>query len=321
MIDRLERLINLVIALRETRRPLPADEIRRRVAGYGQDEYEAFRRMFERDKADLRSLGVPIEAVHGELGDAVEGYRIVPSSYDLPPVGFEGDELAALALAVEATGLTDLAATALRKLDVGRPPTDAAPPLPTAGGRTPLEVPLEQPHRSLLTEAQLTRTRVRFSYRRADGTASQRTVEPHGMVFRRGHWYLVGHDRERGAVRSFRLDRIEGRVRTVGRAGAFDAPAEPLDVDSVVPETSRVTAVVAVTDELAWRVARRARGEGRRLPDGRTAYEVTGDADAVVRWMIEEGPDVEVVAPEELRDRVRAHLDGVLARVSAGGRP
>jgi hypothetical protein len=107
MTDRLERLINLVIALRETRRPMTAADIRTRVAGYGQSDQEAFRRMFERDKADLRDLGVPVETASLEPYDDRPGYRIDPRQYNLPDVRLAADELAALALAVEATGLTD----------------------------------------------------------------------------------------------------------------------------------------------------------------------------------------------------------------------
>lgn len=319
MIDRLERLINLVIALRETRRPLGAEEIRQRVAGYGHDEYESFRRMFERDKADLRRLGVPVEAVAIEFGEAVEGYRIDPESYDLPAAEFDDEELAALAVAVQATGLADVAGTGIRKLEVARGGGRDAPD-PLSGADPVVAVALDEPHRSVLTDAQITRTRVRFSYRPADGGTSTRTVEPHGMVFRRGHWYVVGRDAERQAVRSFRLDRIEGTVRTTGRAAAFVPPPGELDVSAVLPsdEDDRLTAVLAARDVIAWKVARRATGEGRRLPDGRTAYEVTDRPASLERWMLEDGPDVELIEPPWLRRRIHRHLAAVLAQVDPG---
>ena len=313
MIDRLERLINLVIALRETRRPLAADEIRRRVAGYGQEEYEAFRRMFERDKSDLRALGVPVETVDSGVGEDVEGYRIDPRAYDLPPVEFAEDELAALGLALQATGLMEQAASGLRKLEVAQ--GDGAP---TA--QTPvIELALDHPNRSLLTEAQSTRTRVRFTYRRVDGQQSVRVLEPHGMVFRGGHWYVVGRDKDREAIRSFRLDRIVDAVRTAGRAGAFAPPDEPIDVAAVLPPAAedRVTAVIAASDEMAWRVARRARGEGRVLPDGRRAYDVIAAPDTVLGWVMEEGPDIEVIEPAALRARIHRHLRAAIAGAGA----
>jgi predicted DNA-binding transcriptional regulator YafY len=318
VIDRLERLINLVIALRETRRPLTADEIRRRVAGYGQDEYEAFRRMFERDKADLRALGVPVATVVSDVADDIEGYRVDPRAYDLPAVAFPDDELAALGLAVQATGLSDDAMTGLRKLAVGRADAEREVMLGGPGGPW-LALPLDDPNREVLAEAQLTRTRVRFRYRRSDGTVDERVVEPHGMVHRRGFWYVVGRDRDRGAMRSFRLDRIDGSVRTSGRAAAFPRPERDVEVEDVLPDealSGTVTATVAATEALAWRVARRARGSGRPLDDGRTAYDVVGAGDALVAWVLEEGPELELLAPAELRARVLAELDAVLGSVA-----
>ena len=308
MIDRLERLINLVIALRETRRPLTAEEIRRRVAGYGQDEYASFRRMFERDKSDLRGLGVPVDTVASDSGDDIEGYRIEGRAYDLPAVAFGDDELAALALAVTATGLGDPATRGLRKLEVAR------------GGESSrthtsaFELALDDPNRSTLSEAQLTRTKVRFTYQRADGESAARLIEPHGMIYRRGHWYVVGRDDDRDAMRSFRLDRIIDAVRTSGRAGAFEPPDESLDVDAVVPHSDDhdIVAVIAVTDELAWRVARRARGSGRELPDGRTAFEVLGHVEGITAWMIEDFPHVEAIGPPELRKHIHGHMVSTL---------
>lgn len=311
MIDRLERLVNLVIALRETRRPLPASEIHRRVAGYDQVTHESFRRTFERDKADLRAVGVPIETVATTAGEDVEGYRIDPRAYDLPAVELQPDELAAVALALEATGLADTAATGLRKLQVGA----GAEPGTGVGAPVGWALELDDPNRAVLTEAQITRTRVSFEYRRPDGYAAARLVEPHGLVLRAGRWYLRGLDVDRGEVRNFRLDRIDGRVAARGRSGAYDLPDVPLDPEDVVPDGAEsVTATVAATPEIAWQVARRASGEGVELPDGRTGYQVAGRVDDLVRWAIELGPEVEVQTPPELRSEIRARLTAVRDR-------
>lgn len=307
--DRLERLINLVIALRETRVPLPAATIRERVAGYGHGDREAFRRMFERDKADLRGLGVPVDTAPIDAwGDQV-GYRIDPRNYDLPELHLGPDELTALALAVDATGLGDQAAVGLRKLEVdaGDPQSGRAP-----GGRAAaFAVTLDAPHRDALLAAQLSRTAVAFRYRPAKGRLADRTVDPHGLVHRRGRWYLVGRDHARDDRRAFRLDRIEGAPRTVGEAGAFTTPAA-VGVDDVVPAAppgAPETATVAATTDVAWQVARRSRGAGS--PEGDwTVYEVpVGDPDAFVAWVLEHGPDVVVRAPVTLRAQVMAALE------------
>ncbi len=323
MIDRLERLLNLVIALRETRRPLLASEIRERVAGYGQPDPEAFRRMFERDKADLRALGVPVETTQLDRWDDRVGYRIDPAAYDLPPVRLEPGELTALALALAATGLADDAGAGLAKLEVSTAIDTKAPDdLPPAGSaaRTALAVALDAPHRRELMEAQLTRTPVRFRYRPLQRPAEERTVDPHALVHRGGFWYLVGHDHDRGARRAFRLDRFAGPVQSAGEAGAF-APAAEVSVDDVVPRLSSdgpEQAVVAAEESVAWMIARRALGGGHPEtgadggPTGRSLFTVAvGDPDAFLRWVLEYGPDVEVIAPEELRGSVIERLRSV----------
>lgn len=314
MTDRLERLINLVIALRETRVPMSAEDIRRRVGGYGQDEYEAFRRMFERDKSDLRALGVPIETAQLDPFDDKTGYRIDPKRYDLPELHLEPAELTALALALRATGLSDAAGTGLLKLqvDAGDPDSRAAPA--DAG----LGLDLGAPHLDALLEAQATRTPVRFAYRAAGAQEAVRTVDPHALVHRRGRWYLVGRDHDRDARRSFRLDRIAGAVKHAGAAGSFPSPPE-VGVDDVVPATegAPLTAEVLASAEVAWDVARRARGGGREQADGWTAFTVTvGEPEDFLAWALDLGSDVVVLKPAELRAQMVQRLTS--ARDAAG---
>ena len=321
MTDRLERLINLVIALRETRVPLRAAEIRERVAGYGQPDAEAFRRMFERDKADLRNLGVPVETAAVDVWGDQAGYRIDPRSYDLPPLSLEPEELTALALAVDVTGLADAAGEGLRKLEV-----DAGRPgLQTPRGAARVDLGPDVPHRETLVAAQVSRTTVRFRYRPARGEIARRTVDPYALVHRRSHWYVVGHDHDRVARRAFRLDRIQGAVTTVGDPGAFEPPAQPIDVSAVIPDsgTTRETAEVAASPEVAWQLARRAQGEGRPWTDGPGALAGTWtvftlpvvERESFCEWIRDLGPDVELLAPADLRQRLVDSLRDLLAAV------
>ena len=308
MTDRLERLINLVIALRETRRAMTAAEIRERVAGYGQPDQEAFRRMFERDKADLRELGVPVDTVSLEPYEDRPGYRIDPKRYNLPDVRLAPDELAALALAVQATGLTDTGGAGLLKLEVaaGEPSGGGRPGQPALG------VLLDAPHRETLVAAQVSRTAVRFTYRPLGGEGAERTVDPHAMVHRRGRWYLVGRDHDRDARRAYRLDRIEGRVSTVGGPGAFEEPDAEVGVDDVVPappEGGPQTAEVIASDEVAWQVARRARGGGAPERDGWTRFTVgVREPEEFLLWVLSHGSEVVVAEPPELRALVIERL-------------
>jgi predicted DNA-binding transcriptional regulator YafY len=308
MTDRLERLINLVIALRETRRAMTAAEIRERVAGYGQPDQEAFRRMFERDKADLRELGVPVDTVSLEPYEDRPGYRIDPKRYNLPDVRLAPDELTALALAVQATGLTDTGGAGLLKLEVAA----GEPGGSGHAGQPALGVMLDAPHRETLVAAQVSRTVVRFTYRPLGGEAAQRTVDPYAMVHRRGRWYLVGRDHDRDARRAYRLDRIEGTVSTLGGPGAFEEPDADIGVDDVVPappQGAPQTAEVIASDEVAWQVARRARGGGVPEQDGWTRFTVgVRDPEEFVAWALSHGPDVVVAEPAELRALVVERL-------------
>ena len=311
MTDRLERLINLVIALRETPRPMAAADIRTRVAGYGQSDPEAFRRMFERDKADLRDLGVPIETHTVDSFEDRPGYRIDPRRYNLPDVRLAPDELAALAVAVQATGLSDEAGPGLLKLEVavGDPGGDRRSVDPGLG------VSLEAPHRETLVAAQVSRTAVRFDYRPMGRKVGTRTVDPHALVHRRGRWYLVGRDHERDDRRAFRLDRIEGSVKTVGVQHAFDTPP-PADVDDVVPAPppgAPQTAEVLAGPDVAWQVARRARGGGTAGAHGWVQFTVgVRDPEDFTSWALSFGPELQVLAPVELREGIVERLRALL---------
>jgi proteasome accessory factor B len=314
MSDRLERLVNLVIALRETRQPMTAEEIHRKVAGYGQGDHEAFRRMFERDKSDLRSLGVPVELEPLDAWGDVVGYRIDPTRYDLPEVHLDPGELAALALALEVTGLSDEARGGLLKLAVAADATDAGRAHPAPW----LEIDVAAPHRIPLVAAQLSRTAVRFRYQSASGEEDERTVHPYAVVHRRGRWYLVGEDQRRGEQRVFRLDRIQGRVRTVGEPDAFPSPPA-VDVDVVLPDAppGPQEAAVAATEEVAWQVAGWAAEAGAEQADGWTRYTVpVRNVDAFVAWALEHAGEIEVVEPAELRDRVTELLETLAAEES-----
>lgn len=212
---KLDRLLNLTAALLETRVPLTAEEIRERVPGYS-DSDEAFHRAFERDKDDLRELGVPIETVTVEHHEQPRSaYTIERDRYELPDPGFELDELAAIQLAATAVQLEGLdpddAEEGLRKLGGTVPEGPSSGPL----GAVPTPPALLE-----LFVAVLERREVQFGY--AD---QRRSVQPHRLQFERGRWYLTGFDLDRQDRRSFRLDRMQGSVHS-GEPGAFEPPAQ-----------------------------------------------------------------------------------------------
>jgi predicted DNA-binding transcriptional regulator YafY len=235
---KLERLLNLTALLIETPRPLTATEVRERMEGYP-DEGAAFRQAFERDKRDLREMGIPlsVETVPGTM-PAVDGYRIPKDRYYLADPGLTPDELAALHLAAEVVRLEGGAADeGLAKLGAaGGPDTGPAPigdDLAALPGRHDL---------GALFGAVIDRRPVRFAYR-----DQARTVDPWRLDFQRGRWYLTGFDHTRDDERVYRLDRIAGEVEVLD-GPTFDrpatagpgGPAEPWQLGEGEPVMARV---------------------------------------------------------------------------------
>jgi proteasome accessory factor B len=213
--EKLERLLNLTAALLETSRPLTAVEISAKVPGYPQDKV-AFHRAFERDKEDLREMGVPLvtaEIIKDELPEPA--YRIPKDQYYLRDPGLQPDELAALHLAASAVRLDGIqGGGALWKL--GGVPVVAAG---AAGADTHLvAIPTDERVVTLFT-AVADRRPVTFRYR-----DEERTVDPYRLDFQRGRWYVSGYDHARGEERNFRLDRVDGGV-AAGAAKSFERPA------------------------------------------------------------------------------------------------
>ena len=217
MADRLERLTNLVAVLLETGRPLTLEEIVERVPGYPADR-ESYRRQFERDKATLREIGVPISLEALYAFDQETGYRIHREDYELPPLDLTDDERVALHLAVTAVrleggpggpGASPGSAGREALLKLGGIEGAAAPTLAALPAVPALPA---------LFDAYRRRARVTFRYR-----GGPRRLDPYGIVFRNGHWYVVGNDSDRSAIRAFRADRIDSEVEA-GPPAAFERP-------------------------------------------------------------------------------------------------
>ena len=234
--QRTERLLNLVIALVATRRWLTKDQIRRAVPQYADCEtMEAFDRMFERDKEDLRELGVPlVTGSESSLFDDEQGYRIDRDAYPLPEIAFTGQELAVLGLASrvwQQASLAGPAARAMTKLRALGVEVDTE----SLVGVEP-RVRAAEPAFDPMYAATRDRAPVRFRYRKPDGEITDRRVEPWALTSTGGHWYMVGRDIDRGAARAFRLSRVQGQVRA-GRPGGYE-PAGGLPCACNPPRSS-----------------------------------------------------------------------------------
>ncbi|MGH3763885.1 MAG: helix-turn-helix transcriptional regulator [Pseudonocardiaceae bacterium] len=312
---RAERLVNLVICLLSSRQYLPAERIRRIVPGYTDaPSDEAFYRMFERDKAELRDLGVPLETGRTPGFDAGEGYRIARRDYELPDIDLEPDEAAAVALAArlwDSPQLAGAANGALLKLRAAGVEVDPEPSMvvqPRVRATEPALIPL-------ITAVQAGQA-VTFPHRKHPAAPpAERTLEPWGVVSWRGRWYVLGHDRDRDATRCFRVSRIVGPVRTLGAAGAVRRPAD-VDLLKIVAGSAEPPAVPHTAR--LWLASGRANGLRRhaKLLGHKALDGVAGDVvavelpsyDVATRWIAGLGPDAVVLEPTELAEAVRARL-------------
>jgi proteasome accessory factor B len=331
--SKVERLVNLVIALLSTRGYITADKIRSTVAGYSDSpSAEAFSRMFERDKNELRDLGIPLEVGRVSGMDPTEGYRINRDAYALPPVELTPDEAAAVAVATqlwespELITATQGALLKLRAAGVDVDPFDTGAPVAIA---SPAGVPglrgSEDVLGSLLSAIDSGQA-VQFQHRpsRAEPYTT-RTVEPWGVVTEKGRWYLVGHDRDRDATRTFRLSRIGAEVTPIGPAGAVTVP-EGVDLRKVVADTVAETpaggqARVWIADGRATALRRAGRSVAARQLAGRDGQVIEvdiGSVDALAREVAGYGADAVVLDPQSLRDDVLTRLRGQAGDV---GRP
>ncbi|QNN52745.1 helix-turn-helix transcriptional regulator [Nocardioides mesophilus] len=321
-----ERLLNLLITLLVARSYVGKDRIREVIEDYREAGDEAFEKMFERDKEELRSLGIPLEV--GYLDRAFEdepGYRIERSAFELPEIDLEPDEAAVVGLAARVwqhAGLAAATSDALVKLKaagvtVDREALDVVQPQLTA----------DEPAFEALWDATRTHTPVSFDYRASRSPeTTTRHLQPWGVVSSNGRWYVVGHDVDREDVRLFRLSRVQGEVRSEGRAGGYDVPPDT-DIRALTrrlaPAPADRSAVLRVRPGAGHGLRRRARPAPEAAPgvsagiapgstEGWDRLEVAfASTDALADEVLGYGVDVVVETPVEVRDLVVARLRGI----------
>jgi proteasome accessory factor B len=305
MAERVERLTNLLALLLETRRPLSLVEIAAELEGMYPESHGARRGSFERDKATLREIGVPIES-EVLLGGPYAGqtrYWIDRERYELADLDLDPDEVRALQVAVAAIRTSSGSGQeALWKLGAGVV-DDHAPVVATLPTVPALPV---------LRDAVARRSVVTFDYREV-----RREVEPYGLLLRDGFWYLVGFDRSRGERRTFRVDRVDGDVE-VNHDSTFERP--DLDLRSAFPDDPKmlgaeadVRHAVVLVDAVRARLVEAELGADRvqrRHGDGSIEAEVPCTNLVAFRsWVLGLIDHAEVLAPADVRAHVVEWLE------------
>lgn len=312
-----ERLVNLVVALLATEQGLTKDTILSSVSGYREQvdagaSKDALEKMFERDKENLRGLGVPIETIgdYSDPDDLREArYRVPTSEYELPvDIDFTPAELAVLNLAGGVWSESSMSAQArsgLRKIRALGNDVDA--PIIGYSPRINLREPAFAPLQRAIEQARV----VEFDYVKAgEDAARRRRLRPLALVEYEGRWHVFGFDLDQQAERTFLLSRVSSDVRITKREfdpalrdGAGDRALRGL---REVADRQRALLEVDPGTEAALRLTRRGATaeQGIRVP-----YV---DAEVFADELASYGPEVRVVEPADLRAKVIRRLQRTL---------
>jgi len=314
--------MNLIFLLLASTKYLTKAQIRESIADYRESTSDqAFDRMFERDKEELRELGIQVEVgSHDPLFGDNEGYRIPRDSAELDDIELTREEAAVVGLATRVwqhAGLSSGSNLALMKLksigiDVDTSVLRMAEP----------RLSTQEPAFDDVWDAAIRRVPITFDYARPGQPVGRRHLQPWGILSWRDRWYVVGHDVDREATRVFRVSRISGDVTAAGRPGSYDVP-EGIDLRQVAD-----TLFPASRDGIA--VLRVAKGRGLSLRRRSESVETLDDTTdrVIVRfgstWEIageiaSYGADVLVESPTDLRtavvEQLRRAVGGELAEV------
>ena len=293
------------------------------------DRLEVGPRTIRRDVDKLRSLGYPIEAAPGVAG----GYRL-GNGGELPPLLLDDAEAVAVAVGLRTgatgaiAGIEETSVRALAKLEQVLPGRlrRRVSALSLATSAFGVEGPrIDSEVLATLAGACRDQTRLRFSYIARDERATQRRVEPAAVVYSGHRWYLVAFDLDRDDWRTFRLDRIRGRVRAAERGRRRVVPGG--DPAAFVHERLRgVRDAEADVPPGRIRVGAPAGRVRGRVPDRYATVDADGEAACIVTsrgawtrgflvWMATLDEPMEVLDPPELVEVARA----VAARLAPAG--
>jgi predicted DNA-binding transcriptional regulator YafY len=317
MVDRVERLTNLLALLLETNQALSLVQIAGELSGQYPEADQARRASFERDKAALRDIGVPIETdiVAGGPYAGQTVYRIDRRAYELADLELDPDEMRALQVAVAAVRTGSAAGQeAIWKLGGAlgeeRPSVSAVVP--------------DRPELPVIRSAVASRSTIEFSYR-----GEPRRLDPWGLLLRGGFWYVIGYDHDRNEQRTFRVDRFDPDPRgiTVGEPGSYERPPS-FDPRSAFPADPKeighdafdgVQALVHVDHVRAAAIERELGGERvvRRDDQGIVVSVPASNLPAFRSWVLGLLEHAVVLEPVDVREDIVSWLTAVASRNEA----
>ena len=318
--NRTERLLDLITYLLNAQEPVSWQEIKNHFPeDYAQGVEESNQRKFERDKAELISLGIPID-YHSGAGTKKEGYSIEKEKLFLPEVRFNPQESSLLMLSASAVfeqkdfpyrGQLESALHKITSINdhISPPPEEITI---TYGGEEGSD---RSKWVSEIQDALDRRKTVKFVYHAfSTGKTSRRQVNPYGLIFRRGSWTLIGWDHAREDLRSFVVTRMKGMTINPRRPGTPDY------------EIPRSFSVKRYQNQQQWEldlhkpVHVTIQVSKHRLPEllpqlttakkkGKDTFQLSvTNRSGLISWVLSQKTDVKILAPEEIQDELRGVL-------------
>jgi len=337
-VPKFERLMNLVAFLLASPEPVPFATIRKTVVGYNDMAREdAVEKRFDRDKKELREIGIPVEYTPSDE-QGRDGYFISRDEYfhhELELTAEEATMLVVLANSARAgnDAINANLRSALLKMAIDSPLQEAVQEAVAQShvhafsrGKRDRAV-LDK--LDTLVHAVAERRTVKFRYRKLDGRAvTQREVHPYGLGYREGEWFLVGRDLQRDALRQFKVLRIQGKAQVKkGKGRDFEVPAG-FDIEQQIEKPpwefeagKEEWAQVYFDADIAWRVA-------EELKPGQR-FEERDDGGGVLHLRVKRSPKTHqrlmvylaaysgqcaVIKPAWLRRQAMTHLRELRAR-------
>ncbi len=323
--DKLIRQLSLVAYLMADRRALTARDVKQNVEGYSEMSDEAFARRFYSDRAELLSLGVPLQSQRDEF-TGEELYTLRSERYFLPALQLTNEELAALQTCLYLLegqfAYAEPFRLALQNLTLGRKgfpdaPTEIAERVEV---RDPDYSPELAGRLSKLETAISKQRTVKFEYWSiARGVQRERTLDPYALLPHEGSWYVVGRDHESDAIRTFKVLRIRKDIKFATRRErdfrlpkdfdvAKERPRPPWQLGEIVGE-----ARIELSGDTAWWVERTYRTPHGQVEDGVFVTEYA-DLSHLAAWILRLDGRAVPLEPDELRRTVATGLRRVIQR-------